>query len=158
MRQRRETVQHPFGTIKARMGATHDSETGQHRNGPARAGLQSHGRHKHDGAWIANRSDQGLAPAENAVPTPLWAVRNRKTDRHSRERPRAEQTQSSRASSPRTPDSSRPSVLTQPRPDPDIGRRRMAYVYAPRPLPEAPIEGLKCRSDTWDRVCGGVSF
>jgi transposase len=23
MRQRRETVEHPFGTIKARMGATH---------------------------------------------------------------------------------------------------------------------------------------
>jgi transposase len=33
MRQRRETVEHPFGTIKARMGATH------FRNGPARAGL-----------------------------------------------------------------------------------------------------------------------
>ena len=34
MRQRRETVEHPFGTIKARMGATHllieDAAEGRH--------------------------------------------------------------------------------------------------------------------------------
>jgi hypothetical protein len=27
-----------------------------------------------------------------------------------------------------------------------------AYVYVPRPLPLAPIERLKCLSDTWERV------
>jgi hypothetical protein len=43
MRQRRETVEHPFGTIKARMGATHflmkTLPRGRYRDGAARAGL-----------------------------------------------------------------------------------------------------------------------
>ena len=43
MRMRRETVEHPFGTIKARMGATHfpdeDDAARRHRDGAARARL-----------------------------------------------------------------------------------------------------------------------
>ena len=51
MRRRRETVEHPFGTIKARMGATHflneDAATRGHRDGITRARLQSHAGHEH---------------------------------------------------------------------------------------------------------------
>jgi hypothetical protein len=51
MRQRRETVEHPFGTIKARMGATHflakTSNAGCLRDGTTRSGLQSHPRNQH---------------------------------------------------------------------------------------------------------------
>jgi hypothetical protein len=67
MRQRRETVEHPFGTIKARMGANplphEDAATRRHRNGAARAHLQSYPRHQHHGARTADRSDQDVAPA-----------------------------------------------------------------------------------------------
>src|SRR6266849_6807661 len=57
MRQRRETVEHPFGTIKARMGTTH------FLNGAARAHLQSYPRHQHHGVRTADRSDQDVALA-----------------------------------------------------------------------------------------------
>jgi hypothetical protein len=52
MRQRRETVEHPFGTIKARMGATHflmKPLPGVASDGAARAHLQSHARPEHHG-------------------------------------------------------------------------------------------------------------
>ena len=43
MRMRRETVEHPFGTMKARMGATHflneDLAEGRDRDGALRARL-----------------------------------------------------------------------------------------------------------------------
>jgi hypothetical protein len=39
MRQRRETVEHPFGTLKMRMGATHFLMKRYHRNGAARTRL-----------------------------------------------------------------------------------------------------------------------
>jgi hypothetical protein len=69
MRQRRETVEHPFGTIKARMGATHflmktlpheDAATRSHQDGAARARLQSHARHEHYGAWTADCGDADI--------------------------------------------------------------------------------------------------
>jgi hypothetical protein len=50
MRVRRETAEHPFGTLKMRMGATHFLKApaqGSDRDGLARAGLQSHARHEH---------------------------------------------------------------------------------------------------------------
>ena len=51
MRQRRETVEHPFGTIKARMGATHflmkTLPKVASRDGAARARLQSDARDEH---------------------------------------------------------------------------------------------------------------
>jgi hypothetical protein len=60
MRQRRETVEHPFGTIKARMGATHflmkTLPRVAYRDGAARARLQSHPRHEHHGQKRFSRS------------------------------------------------------------------------------------------------------
>ena len=62
MRQRRETVEHPFGTIKARMGATHflmktlprvASEMGA-------TGLQSHPRHEYRRHPASPGGDQGV--------------------------------------------------------------------------------------------------
>ena len=51
MRTRRETVEHPFGTLKMRMGATHFLCTklpkGGDRDGAVRARLQSDARHQH---------------------------------------------------------------------------------------------------------------
>jgi hypothetical protein len=64
MRQRREMVEQPFGTIKARMGATHflmktlprvSGEVALHGPRP-----QSHSRHEHRGQQRADRSDPGL--------------------------------------------------------------------------------------------------
>ena len=59
MRQRHETVEHPFGTIKARMGAAHflpdeDASTRRHRDGPARVRLQPRARHQHPGHQTAD--------------------------------------------------------------------------------------------------------
>ena len=68
MRQRRETVEHPFGTIKARMGATHflmkTSAKGRRRDGAARARLQSHARHEHHRRPTAHGDDEGIVAAE----------------------------------------------------------------------------------------------
>ena len=64
MRQRRETVEHPFGTIKARMGATHflmktlPRVVG--RDGPARPRLQSHPRHEHHRHQAVGCCNQGI--------------------------------------------------------------------------------------------------
>src|ERR1700756_2820798 len=64
MRQRRETVEHPFGTIKARMGATHflmkTLPTGRQRDGATRTRLQSHPRHEHHRHPATHHSDQGI--------------------------------------------------------------------------------------------------
>lgn len=61
MRQRRETVEHPFGRIKARMGATHFRMKTLPRvasDGATRSGLQPHPRHEHRGHPAAHGSDQ----------------------------------------------------------------------------------------------------
>jgi hypothetical protein len=64
MRRRRETVEHPFGTLKARMGATHflmrtlpkvAAEMALHR-----AGLQSDPRHEHHRRQAAAGGHQGV--------------------------------------------------------------------------------------------------
>ena len=64
MRQRRETVEHPFGTIKARMGATHflmkTLPKRRLRDGAARARLQSDPRDEHHRHQAADRGDQGI--------------------------------------------------------------------------------------------------
>ena len=77
MRQRRETVEHPFGTIKARMGATHflmkTLPQGRLRDGAARAGLQHDQGDEHHGCPAADGSDEGIAspktPASSKAPT-----------------------------------------------------------------------------------------
>ena len=65
MRQRRETVEHPFGTIKARMGATHflmktlprvASEMALH------VLAYNLTRHEHHGHPAADGGDQGMIP------------------------------------------------------------------------------------------------
>ena len=70
MRQRRETVEHPFGTLKMRMGATHflmkTSAKGRHRDGAARARLQSHARDEHRRRQAADRGDRGLMTPQRA--------------------------------------------------------------------------------------------
>ncbi len=62
MRQRRETVEHPFGTIKYWMGTTHFQmktlKTGRHRNGLACAGRQSQTGHEDHGHRPADRSHE----------------------------------------------------------------------------------------------------
>ncbi len=67
MRQRRETVEHPFGTIKARMGATHflmktlprvSGEMALHR-----PRLQSHPRHEHHRHQAAGCCNRGIGGA-----------------------------------------------------------------------------------------------
>ena len=64
MRVRRETVEHPFGTIKARMGATHflmkRLPNVADRDGLARARLQSDPSHEHHGPPAAPRRDESL--------------------------------------------------------------------------------------------------
>jgi hypothetical protein len=66
MRVRRETAEHPFGTLKMRMGATHflmktlpcvAAEMALHV-----LGLQSHARHEHHRDPTAHGGDQGIVP------------------------------------------------------------------------------------------------
>ena len=74
MRQRRETVEHPFGTIKDPDGchALSDEDTAASclRDGAARTRLQSHPCHEHHGYRAAYGRDQGLANPSPASPGP----------------------------------------------------------------------------------------
>ncbi len=67
MRQRREAAEHPFGAIKARMGATQlpdeVAEERAHRDGAQRARLQSDPGHEHHGHRAADRAMRALVPA-----------------------------------------------------------------------------------------------
>ena len=83
MRQRRETVEHPFGTIKARMGATHFlMKTLKERDGAARLAYnltrEHPGRTADDGCgrsrWPYGRLRRPLAPPR--WPTTLWAPKS----------------------------------------------------------------------------------
>ena len=70
MRQRRETVEHPFGTIKARMGATHFLMKTLPRVASemaTRAGLQSDPGHEHHGHSAAHGRDEGLGKPEKRL-------------------------------------------------------------------------------------------
>ena len=70
MRQRRETVEHPFGTLKARMGATHFLMKRLPRVATEMALhvlAYNLTRHQHHGAWTADCSDQDVAPAVRMV-------------------------------------------------------------------------------------------
>ena len=62
MRQRRETVEHPFGTMKARMGATHFLMKTLPKVAAemalSRARLQSDARHEHRRHQAADRGDR----------------------------------------------------------------------------------------------------
>jgi len=64
MRRRRETVEHPFGTLKMRMGgdALPDEAPaeGRHRSGTPRARLQPYPRDEHHGHPAAHDGDQGI--------------------------------------------------------------------------------------------------
>ena len=64
MRTRRETVEHPFGTLKMRMGATHflckTLPKGCDRDGPLRARLQHEARAEYRQQQAAARGDHGL--------------------------------------------------------------------------------------------------
>jgi hypothetical protein len=61
MRQRRETVAHPFGTIKARMGATHFLMKTLPRVATEMAlHVLAYKRHKHRGAGTADRRDADI--------------------------------------------------------------------------------------------------
>ena len=68
MRQRRETVEHPLGTIKARMEyiLPNDTATSSLRDGAARTGLQSDPCHEHHGHSAAHGRDEGLAKPEKS--------------------------------------------------------------------------------------------
>jgi hypothetical protein len=62
---RRQTVEHPFGTIKAWMGSTPlldpHPEAGQHRNEPPRPGLQHQAGDRDHWRLAAAASDLGLS-------------------------------------------------------------------------------------------------
>ena len=63
MRKRRETVEHPFGTMKARMGATHflkSASKSSRGDGSIGPGLQSDTGHEHGRGQAADRCDRGL--------------------------------------------------------------------------------------------------
>jgi hypothetical protein len=63
-RQRRETVEHPFGTMKARMGATNFLTKTFSKVAVEMAsiglGLQSHTDHEHRRGQAADRRERGL--------------------------------------------------------------------------------------------------
>jgi hypothetical protein len=63
MRLRRETAEHPFGTIKARRHPLpdEDASSGGLRDGTARAGLQYDEGDEHHGCPAADGSDEGIA-------------------------------------------------------------------------------------------------
>jgi len=63
MRVRRQIVEHPFGTIRSWMGATHfqmKNEECKYRNGAARSGLQHETSNAHSGRWRIDGSDPRL--------------------------------------------------------------------------------------------------
>ena len=73
MRQRRETAEHPFGTIKARMGATHFLMIRMPRVAPDIYALHVLAYnldpgHEHQGHSAAHRRDAGLAKPEKGSP------------------------------------------------------------------------------------------
>jgi hypothetical protein len=65
MRVRRETVEHPFATLKMRMGATLSNEAVAQcrtRNGAERTRLQSHARHERCRHQTAPGGNPGVKP------------------------------------------------------------------------------------------------
>ena len=66
MRQRRETVEHPFGTMKGAHGGDalphQDSAEGCSRDGALSSGLQSDARHEYRRHQAAGHRDQSLRP------------------------------------------------------------------------------------------------
>ena len=80
MRQRRETAEHPIGTMKMRMGATHFLTERLPKVAtemcPAGAGLQSHAGHEHHGNPIADRGDGCAALRPKPCP-PAGSTGNR---------------------------------------------------------------------------------
>ena len=72
--QRRETVEHPFGTLKMRMGATHFLMKRLPKVATemalARARLQSHARDEHHGRQAADRRDEAPETAPARVGSP----------------------------------------------------------------------------------------
>jgi hypothetical protein len=62
MRVRRETAEHPFATLKMRMGALPDEDATArgHRDGLACIGLQSHAGHEHPRHSTALGGDEGV--------------------------------------------------------------------------------------------------
>ena len=67
MRTRRETAEHPFGTLKMRIGgdalSDDDAAQGGDRDGIARARLQPHARDEHPRDQTAPRGDPGVRSA-----------------------------------------------------------------------------------------------
>jgi hypothetical protein len=81
MRQRHETVEHPFGTLKMRMGATHFLMKRLPKvateMATTRARLQSNPRDEHHGHRAALGSDEGIAstsPTRRATNRPSPAT------------------------------------------------------------------------------------
>jgi Transposase DDE domain len=74
MRQRRETVEHPFGTIKARMGATHFLMKTLPRVASEMAlhvlAYNPHACHEHHGHPAADDGDEGIVKSKNNCAAP----------------------------------------------------------------------------------------
>jgi len=71
MRVRRQTVEHPFGTIKSWMGSTplpdENAQERKYRNGAARPGLQHQTRDAHSGRWRIDGSDPSIRSVHRAT-------------------------------------------------------------------------------------------
>ena len=80
MRVRRQTVEHPFGTIKSWMGIDalphENAQARQHRDGAACLGLQHETGDAHSERWRIDGSDPDLRQAAPAI---LSALPNHKT-------------------------------------------------------------------------------
>jgi hypothetical protein len=93
MRQRRETVEHPFGTMKARMGASlpdDDAAQGGLRDGAARAGLQHDQGDQPHGGPAADGSNAGIANLKSPASSKRKPAKLARPNVFTRPRPKAD--------------------------------------------------------------------
>ncbi len=116
MRQRRKTVEHPFGTIESWMGSTHFQTKTLKRvgteNGLARAGRQSQTRHEHHGP--ADRGDArgiGARQPRHASRSSRIAAHNRKPRPLSSHQPSKSENHKIRPTPPHKPETSQSQAL-----------------------------------------------
>jgi hypothetical protein len=77
MRERRQTVEHPFGTIKSWMGATHfqmKTLKTRYRNGATRPRLQYEKGNQHSGRWWFDGGNPGIGSPHRCQPLPPTSI------------------------------------------------------------------------------------
>ena len=151
MRQRRETVEHPFGTIKGTHGCNalldEDAAACLWRDGPARPRLQSHPRHEHHRHQAAGCCNRGIggAPSRAFQGTERPAAAQPRVSGRRSNRETAKQLFSSALPCTRRAvdrASFRQRVFTRPRPDSDVAQVRGKRW--PRRFPRPADHGIIC--------------